>query len=66
MGWSLISKSGVLISVAVDAAVRVEIDATNNAELRANAHNIISAIHTNRPKNTMRGYNPKQIEFQVS
>ncbi|KAL2137536.1 hypothetical protein VTI28DRAFT_9169 [Corynascus sepedonium] len=41
-----------------------ERSAVNNAELRANAQNILSMIHEHRPKNTSMAYEPKQREFQ--
>src|SRR5690349_17761189 len=44
---------------------RAQINATNNAELRRNARNILETIQTFRPKNTTRTYDPKQREFQV-
>jgi hypothetical protein len=44
---------------------RAEIDAANNAELRTNAQNILSTIHTYRPKNTKKTYDPKQRDFKV-
>jgi hypothetical protein len=43
---------------------RVERTAVNNAELRANAQNILSVIHETRPKNTLSAYEPKQREFE--
>ena len=42
------------------------IDAANNAELRANAQNILETTRATRPKNTVLAYGPKQKEFQVS
>ena len=42
----------------------VERNAVNNAELRANAQNVLSMIHEYRPKNTSLAYEPKQAEFQ--
>ena len=44
---------------------RAEIDAINNAELRANAQDVISSINGAMPKNTWRNYDPKQREFKV-
>ena len=43
-----------------------EINIANNAELRANAQNILATIHESRPKNTTVAYEPKQKEFKVS
>ncbi|KAL2193260.1 hypothetical protein P885DRAFT_81341, partial [Corynascus similis CBS 632.67] len=43
---------------------RVERYAANNAELRANARNILTMIHECRPKNTVSSYEPKQEEFR--
>jgi hypothetical protein len=42
-----------------------EINAANNAEFRANAQDVISAINESMPKNTSRNYDPKQREFKV-
>ena len=47
------------------SARRVELDARNNAELRANAQNVLTMIQGTRPKNTAAAYEPKQKEFQV-
>ena len=44
---------------------RAQINATNNAELRANTLNIHDGIEASRPENTIRTYIPKQKEFQV-
>jgi len=41
----------------------VQRNAINNAELRANAQNILNMIHEHRPKNTSLAYEPKQREF---
>ena len=49
----------------VDERRRAEINAANNAELRANAQGVISAISESMPKNTSRNYDPKQREFKV-
>ena len=38
---------------------RLEINAANNAELYANAQNILSIIYDARPKNTVSLYDPK-------
>ena len=43
---------------------RLELNAANNAELRANAQNILSIIHDARPKTTSDAYEPKQEEFR--
>jgi len=43
---------------------RAEINAANNVELRTNAQQILSVIHSSRPKNTISAYVPKQEEFQ--
>jgi len=48
-----------------DELHRAEINAANNAELRANAQDILATIQTSRPKNTSRAYEPKQREFKV-
>ena len=42
---------------------RAEINAKNNAELRANARNVLSTIRASRPKNMKNAYEPKQREF---
>jgi hypothetical protein len=61
-------RSGDVITVGglppVLGLERVQRDAFNNAELRANAQNILSLIHSMRPKNTTSTYEPKQREFQ--
>jgi hypothetical protein len=44
---------------------RVEINVANNAELRANAQNILAFTRAERPKNTSLNYEPKQKEFKV-
>src|ERR1043166_2839260 len=44
---------------------RDEINAANNVELRANAQQILSVIHSSRPKNTVSAYVPKQEEFRA-
>jgi hypothetical protein len=44
---------------------RAQINATNNAKLRANALSIHDDIQATRPKNTKRTYGPKQKEYQV-
>jgi hypothetical protein len=44
---------------------RAEINIANNAELRANAQNILTMIRASRPKNTALAYQPKQHEFKV-
>ena len=43
---------------------RIGLNARNNAELRANAQNILSMIQDARPKNTLAAYEPKQREFR--
>jgi len=48
-----------------DELRRAKINAANNAELRANAHDVLATIRTSRPKNTSRAYEPKQREFKV-
>jgi hypothetical protein len=45
---------------------RIEINIVNNAELRANAQNILTFIRESRPKNTSLTYSPKQKEFKVA
>ena len=44
---------------------RTEINIVNNAELRANAQNVLTFILESRPKNTSLAYTPKQKEFKV-
>jgi hypothetical protein len=44
----------------------LEHDAANTAELRANTQSVLTAIRTIRPKNTTKGYEPKQDEFKVA
>ena len=44
---------------------RAEINAINNAELRANAQDVVSSMNEAMPKNTWRNYDPKQREFKV-
>jgi len=44
---------------------RTEINIVNNAELRANAQNVLTFIRESRPKNTSLAYTPKQKEFKV-
>ena len=46
-----------------EQARRIEIDIANQAELRVNARNILSAIQMARPANTIKEYKPKQVEF---
>ena len=43
----------------------IELNAINNAELRANAQNILTLTHAERPKSTSLAYEPKQKKFQV-
>ncbi|OCK76547.1 hypothetical protein K432DRAFT_408085 [Lepidopterella palustris CBS 459.81] len=43
---------------------RLEINAANNAELRANAQNVLAFTRAARPKNTTLAYDPKQREFK--
>ena len=45
-------------------AQRVELNARNNAELRANAQHILTVIQEARPRNTSVAYEPKQKEFK--
>jgi len=45
-------------------AARPEHVIVNNAELRANAQNILTMIKAARPKNTSSVYEPKQEEFR--
>ncbi len=42
-----------------------QINAANDAALRANALSVNDEIQAERPKNTKRTYGPKQKEFQV-
>ena len=44
---------------------RTEINIVNNAELRANAQNVLTFIRESWPKNTSLAYTPKQKEFKV-
>ena len=44
--------------------MRLERVIVNNAELRANAQNILTMIKVVWPKNTLSVYKPKQEEFQ--
>jgi hypothetical protein len=44
---------------------RIERDVANNAQLRANAQQVLSTIRQQRPDNTHRAYEPKQREFKV-
>ena len=44
---------------------RADITITNNAELRANAQQILETIREQRPENTHQVYDPKQKEFKV-
>jgi len=53
-------------TAAASTRRRTEINIANNAELRANAQNILTAIRESRPKNTSGVYEPKQKEFKVS
>ncbi|OCK83452.1 hypothetical protein K432DRAFT_402057 [Lepidopterella palustris CBS 459.81] len=43
---------------------RLEINATNDAELRANAQDVLAFTRAARPKNTTLAYDPKQREFK--
>ena len=45
---------------------RVELDITNNAELRANVQQVLATIRQQRPENTTQVYDPKQKEFKVA
>jgi hypothetical protein len=45
--------------------LNVAVDITNNAELRANAQQILVSTRAARPKNTTLAYTPKQSEFKV-
>jgi hypothetical protein len=47
-------------------SAHAERNIANNAELRANAQNILTFIRASRPKNTSLVYQPKQEEFKVS
>ena len=52
-------------------SVRIKINVTaintaNNAELRANAQNILEITRATRPKNTILTYELKQKKFQIS
>lgn len=44
---------------------RVERDIVNNAELRANAQQILAVIREERPVNTNQSYDPKQEELKA-
>lgn len=50
-------------ATATDKLSRVNIDAVNRAELRANAQQVMATIHMERPPNTNKSYLPKQREF---
>jgi hypothetical protein len=45
--------------------LNIAIDIANNAELRANAQEILALTRATRPKNTTLSYTAKQKEFQV-
>jgi hypothetical protein len=66
---SIVVLPGVLTAVqprpTLTGQERVERNAVNCAELRANAQNILSIIHDVRPDNTSSAYEPKQKEFQA-
>ena len=44
---------------------RIELNAINNAELHANAQNILTLTHAERLKSTSLVYEPKQKKFQI-
>ena len=44
---------------------RAHLDAANAAELQANVQHIVSLVRAAGPKNTSKGYEPKQQEFKV-
>ncbi|OCK76549.1 hypothetical protein K432DRAFT_408087 [Lepidopterella palustris CBS 459.81] len=44
---------------------RLEINAANNAELRANAQDVLAFTRAARPKNTTLAYDLKQREFKA-
>ena len=50
-------------ATAADDLSRADIDAVNRAELHANAQEVITTIHMERPLNTNNSYKPKQREF---
>jgi hypothetical protein len=49
----------------VERVDEMEVDITNQAELRANAHSILATIRQQRPENTQQVYAPKQREWKV-
>jgi hypothetical protein len=51
--------------MAMASINQVDINIANNAELRANAQNILAVTRAARPKNTSLSYGPKQKEFKV-
>jgi hypothetical protein len=53
-------KGAALARITAQPAERAIV---NNAELRANAQNILTMIKAARPKNTASAYEPKQEEF---
>ena len=48
------------------AAPAIDINVANNAELRANAQDVLAFTRAARPKSTTLAYEPKQTEFKVS
>ena len=52
------------IEGGVQPSLPVERNAVNNAELGANAQNVLRIIHEYRPKNTYLAYEPEQGEFR--
>ena len=59
----LLPTAAATAAAAAAAVAEREREIANQAELRANAYNVLSAIHMARPKNTIKEYRPKQIEF---
>jgi hypothetical protein len=45
--------------------LNVSVDVANNAELRANAQQVLASTRAARPRNTNLAYDPKQREFKV-
>ena len=54
-----------MASVAQTCA-HIELNAINNAELRANAQNILTLTHAEWLKSTSLAYEPKQKKFQIN
>ncbi|KAM3503855.1 hypothetical protein MY10362_003934 [Beauveria mimosiformis] len=57
--------SAATVGTTIRQQRRVERNAINTAELRANSQRILTTIHTMRPENTRASYLPKQAAFQA-